>query len=577
MGSNKMTNSTDAAVYGLRGALALVLVPLLSGLLSGPLAAQAGLTREEVLRLPPALRAAASDFGAVRCDASPVVGLLPGETALAQVTLVEAEGMTVVPAADLEGLSRALPDNPVSREGLARLVAALECRYQELGYVFARVAVVGDPVATPGRYRVVVHEGIVQSVEAQTDDPALAALALRAFSDVVRGQPLDARAVRRGLAHAASVGLIDVRPAIRRSRIDPMAIDLVLVVDAPPGQLFAQTHNGNAETLGPWGVLVGGRASGLTPLQENTTLGLYSAIESDKQISVQFDTQALLGDGGLKGRIGAAWSRARPGEALAPLEIESETGFVVAELSAPLQVRRGRVAYWRAGLEALEQESTFFGDVPLGDDSLRVLYLGTRIEGLAGRGTWSVDLEGRHGLTGFGAMRQGDPGASRIDADPQAFLLRTGIEATIPLSVATALRTRVKGQWTDKRLAAFESFSYGGITGGQGFDPGALSGDSGVSLELQLLGPSMPIGEHVALRPFVSASAARVWTTGDGGAAFGRAQSAVAGLQAALGRHLQLEATYAVPFGAIEGPGRDAYGSRALVSLTYSFAPGARP
>ena len=42
--------------------------------------AQAGLTRDEVLRLPPPLRAAASDFGAVECDAAPVVGLLPGET-----------------------------------------------------------------------------------------------------------------------------------------------------------------------------------------------------------------------------------------------------------------------------------------------------------------------------------------------------------------------------------------------------------------------------------------------------------------------------------------------------------------
>jgi len=54
----------------------------------------------------------------------------------------------------------------VSREGLARLVAKLECRYRELGYVFARAAVVGDPVAEPGRYRIVVQEGVVNRVEA---------------------------------------------------------------------------------------------------------------------------------------------------------------------------------------------------------------------------------------------------------------------------------------------------------------------------------------------------------------------------------------------------------------------------
>ena len=567
-----MTSSARGAADYLRVAVAVS--AFLS--VSGPLVAQAGSTRDEVLRLPPPLRAAASDFGAVECDASPVVGLLYGETALAEVELVEAEGMTVVPAADLQRLSSALPDNPVSREGLARLVAAMECRYRELGYVFARVAVVGDPVAAPGRYRVVVHEGVVDRVEVLAADQSLADLALRAFGSVERGKPLNAGEVRRGLAHAASVGLTGVRPTVRRSRIDPMAIDLVLVVEAPPGQLFAQAHNGNADTLGPWGVLAGARLAGLTPLQESTTLGLYSAIEPRKQFSAQFDTQALLGDGGLKGRLGAAWSRARPGEELEPLEIESKTGFLVAELAAPLQVRRGLVTFWRAGIEALEQETTFFGGVPLGDDSLRVAFLGTRTDGLLRNGAWSLDLQARRGLDALGAMRPGDPDASRVDADPQAFLLRAETESTLQLTRSLSLRARLKGQWTDQRLAAFESFSYGGIVGGQGFDPGALTGDSGVALELQLLGPLSTAGERIALRPFLSVSAARVWSTDDGGAAFGRAQAAVVGLQLALGRNLQIEAAYAEPFGAIEGPGPDAYGPRALVSLTYSFTAGAR-
>lgn len=541
---------------------------------SAPVVAQAGLTREEVLRLPPPLRAAASDFGAVECDATPVVGLMPGETAIATLESVEAEGMTVVAGSDLARLARALPGNPVSQEGLARLVAALECRYRELGFVFARVAVVGDPVAAPGRYRVVVHEGVVHRIEVLADDPSVASLALRAFGTVEQGKPLRAGEVRRGLAHAASVGLTDVRPTVRRSRLEPMAIDLVLIVEAPPGQLFAQTHNGNADTLGPWGVLLGARTS-VTPLQESTMLGVYSAIEPRKQVSAQLDSQALLGDGGLKGRIGAAWSRARPGGVVAPLELDSKTGFLALELSAPLRVRRGLVAYWRAGLEALEQETTFFGDVPLGDDSLRVAYLGVRTDGLLDRGAWFLDLQARRGLDAFGAMRPGDPDASRFDADPQALLLRAETEATVQLSRAVSLRANMKGQWTDARLAAFESFSYGGIVGGQGFDPGALNGDSGIALDLRLLGGAWG-GDRAVLRPFAFVSAARTWTTDDGGAAAGRAQSAGAGLQLLLGRSLQLEASYAMPFGAIEGPGRDAYGSRLLVTLTQSFTSGAR-
>jgi len=558
-----------SVLWGVLGVACLAFAPALAW-------AQAGLTRDEVLRLPPPLRAAASDFGAVECDAAPVVGLLPGETVLATLELVEAEGMTVVPASDLERLARALPGQPVSREGLARLVAALECRYRELGYVFARVAVVGDPVTSLGRYRVVVHEGVVHRIEVLADDPSLAALALRAFGLVEQGKPLRAGEVRRGLAQAASVGLTSVRPTVRRSRLEPMAIDLVLIVEAPPGQVFAQAHNGNADTLGPVGVLLGARTSGFTPLQESTTLGVYSAIEPRKQVSAQFDSQALIGDGGLKGRIGAAWSRARPGGVVAPLELDSKTGFLALELSAPLQVRRGLVAYWRAGLEALEQETTFFGDVPLGDDSLRVAYLGLRTDGLLGRGAWFFDLQGRVGLDAFGAMRPGDPAASRFDADPQASLMRAETEVTLQLSRSVSLRTNLKGQWTDDRLAAFESFSYGGIVGGQGYDPGALTGDSGVALDLRLLGPAWG-GDRGVVRPFAFLSAARTWVTDDSGSAAGRAQSAGAGLQMLLGRSLQLEASYAMPFGDIEGLGRDAYGSRLLVTLTYSFTSGAQP
>ncbi|NDE01985.1 MAG: hypothetical protein EBZ91_09625 [Gammaproteobacteria bacterium] len=48
-------------------------------LTSAPATPQTGLTRDEVLRLPAPLRAAASDFGAVECDNWPVVGLMPGE------------------------------------------------------------------------------------------------------------------------------------------------------------------------------------------------------------------------------------------------------------------------------------------------------------------------------------------------------------------------------------------------------------------------------------------------------------------------------------------------------------------
>jgi len=542
-------------------------------LTSAPATPQAGLTRDEVLRLPAPLRAAASDFGAVECDNWPVVGLMPGEAIIADVKLIEAEGMTVVPAKELAYLASAMPDLPVSREGLARLVAKLECRYRELGYVFARAAVVGDPVAEPGRYRIVVQEGVVNNVEALADQESVARLALRAFRPVKRGKPLRAADVRRGLAHAASVGLSNLRPTIRRSRTDSAALDLVLIVSANSNQMFAQVQNGNSDTLGPWGALVGTRWSGATALEESTTLGVYTAQTPSTQWSAQFDTQALVSGDGLKARLGGAYSRARPGGALAQLELDSETMFTAAEISAPLQVRRGLITSWRAGLETLDQKTTFFGDVPLGEDHLRVAFLGTRTDGLLANGVWFADFQARQGLSAFGATRRGDTNASRFDANPQSLVLRGEAEAGLQLSRTFSLRLNVKGQWTDQQLSAFEGFSYGGLSGGQGFDPGALSGDSGIAALAQLYGPGRQVSETSSIRPFGFVSAARLWASKDQGAGFARGQAAGFGVQMAVSPKLQLDATFAQPFGRIQGTGPDAYGSRVMVSFSYSFDP----
>lgn len=558
-----------------RGAGSITVIAGIAGLLgllaTAPSHAQAGLTRDEVLRLPAPLRAAASDYGSVRCDASPVVGLQPGETVVATVVGVEPQGVTVLPKGDFERLAAALPKLPVSREGLARLAAAVECRYRELGYVFARATVLADPSGEEGRYRVAMTEGVVRRVEALAETESLARLALRAFAGLREGEPLRAADVRRGLAHAASVGLTELRPTIRRSRVDPAGLDVVLIVSSNPDQLFTQGANGNSKALGPVGLLAGARLAGLTPLEERTTVGAYVATDIREQWSLQFDSEALLGGRGLKGRFGGAYSRSRPGAVLAPLEIDAKTIYLVSELAAPLLVRRGLVTYWRAGLESVDQKTSYLGGLPLGSDRLRVAFAGLRADGLLDSGLWNADLQVRRGLSALGASRRGSTDLSRFDANPQGWVVRADGEFGTQVSRNLTLRGTLRSQWTRDPLMAFERLSYGGLTSGPGFDPGALVGDSGVSATLQLFLPPMSVGAAGSVRPFAQVSAARLWTTDDLGLAAARGASLGLGVQWALGRSWQLEASVAEPIGRIEGVGEDAYGRRFLLRVTGSF------
>lgn len=535
--------------------------------------AQVGATRDEVLRLPAPLRASASDFGATDCAQDPVIGLLPDEVSLGELTALEVEGATVIDQALLDRLVASLRGAPVSQAGLARFIAAIECSYRARGYVFARAAVEIPSGAAAGVFRLTLREGVVSRLEAMAEDEALARLALRAFGPVREGRPLQAGDVRRGLAQAAAVGLTDIRPTIRRSRLDPAQLDLVLIVTASPSQVFTQASNANAEALGRWGVLGGGRVSGFTDLEEVTTVGAYASADFREQISLQFDSQALLTEGGLIGRVGGAFARARPGALLEPLEIESRTFFGVVEASMPIAVQRGRVAYARMGLEYLDQDTDFFGDLPLSADSLRVLYMGARVDGLASSAVWTLDTQWRRGLPVMGASRPGDFALSRFNANPQASLFRLAGEVAWQLPKSFGARATLNAQWTDKSLTSFEQLSFGGLTGGLGFDPGALSGDRGATASLQVFAPQGAFGDQLTWRPYLQVAAAQLRTNDDPVGFFDAAgYSLAAGLQMTWAGRWQLEALWAEPFGGIKGTGPDAYDSRVVVKLSASFS-----
>lgn len=538
--------------------------------LSAEALAQGALTRDEVLRLPAPLRASASDFGAVRCDSSAVVGVMPGEAPLASSVEILLEGASVLPAARFAELSAALENGPLSREGLGRLVAGVECLYRERGFVFARASAAVDPTA-PQRYTITVTEGVIRRVEALAATESLARLALRAFAGVREGAPLNAGEVRRGLAHCATVGLTEVRPTIRRSRLDPTALDLVLIVSSSPEPVFFQGQNGNSSALGPVGMLVGTRFAGLTPLAERTTVGVYGVLDWPEQWSVQFDSEALLGAGALKGRIGGAHARSRPGDVLAPLEIKARTSYLVAELSAPLTVRRGRVTSWRGGLESVDQQAEFLGGLPLGDDRLRVGFVAFRTDGLLENGVWQGELQVRRGLDVLGASRRGDERLSRADANPHSAVIRAEGELGLQLARAITLRMSLRGQWAEDPLIAFERINFGGSNLGAGFDPGALSGDSGISASLQWMMAPIAVGSLGTIRPWLQLAGARLSTVNDSGLADARGASAGLGLTWNPRAAWQAELVWAEPIGGIRGAGADSFGSRLLLRVSGSL------
>lgn len=173
----------------------------------------------------------------------------------------------------------------------------------------------------------------------------------------------------------------------------------------------------------------------------------------------------------------------------------------------------------------------------------------------------------------MGASRPGDFALSRFNANPQASLFRLAAEVAWQLPKSFSARAAMNAQWTDESLTSFEQLSFGGLTGGLGFDPGALSGDRGVTASVQVFAPQQAFNDQLTWRPYVQLAAAHLRTTDDTAGFFDAAgYSVAAGFQVSWAGRWQLEALWAEPFGGIKGTGADAYDSRVVVKLTTSFS-----
>jgi hemolysin activation/secretion protein len=560
------------ALLALKAAPAAIAASLAA---QGSAYAQSAGSREQVLRVPAPLRAAASDFGVAQCPTTSLVPAVKGEVVAARFGAMRLEGVTVVDQTSLAMELDGFTGKPVSREGLARLAARIECRYRERGFVFARAAISAD--TGEGQFSLTIQEGRLQSLEVSTEQESLARLLLRAFSGVKVGAPLNAADVRESLAKAASIGITDVRPTVRRSRTDPNAIDLVLVAASPANQLIGVTQNANDDSLGPWGGLAAVHVHGLTPLQERSTFGVYTSSDGREQLAVQASSEALVSNSGLTARIEGAFAKAKPGGALSPLDIVGEATFLSAEILQPFIVRRGLIASWRLGLESVDQITDLFGTTALNKDSLRIAIVGARADGVLGGNLWSGSLEARHGIEGLGANRPGDRNLSRLDGDPQALAVRASVEANRKVTSNIALRATARGQWSDTSLLAFEEFNFGALSGGRGFDPGAITGDRGIALGFEASYAPIALPAKLSAQPFAFLEGAEAENVGLG-ARRANGGSAGLGLRVEWAQKLRLDVHFAEPFEAPRNVGRGRFGSKVGVqistALDWSFKNG---
>jgi hemolysin activation/secretion protein len=365
-----------------------------------------------------------------------------------------------------------------------------------------------------------------------------------------------------------------------------------ITLERTPFAVDFSVQNLAADATGPWGGQLRAEAYGWTGMGDRTSLSFYTTPDFDEQMIVQIGHDFLVGGSGLRlgGRYTHAWSR--PDVAGVP-PILAQTEIVAFDARYPLLRTQAASLGLTGGLEIVNADVDFDG-VALTRDRLRIGYLRLDGEMIDMKGVGSGGSTGWR-LLGALELRQGmdilsaspdcraaplacvgpdtlPPGL--LFSDPTAMLVRFQGRAELRLAQHLVVTLSPRAQYTSAPLASYEAFALGNFTLGRGFDPGALSGDSGVGLATEIAFPGQVISARAQLQaePYVFADAGWVWSNFAASPAGSRALGSVgAGVRTLWGDKMRLDAVVAVPTRTVGL--RQAGDVRFLVTLTTRLWP----
>ncbi|WP_022683897.1 ShlB/FhaC/HecB family hemolysin secretion/activation protein [Sphingobium bisphenolivorans] len=513
---------------------------------------------------------------------------------------VRFEGLRVVDPAALRDSWSDFAGRDVPIASLCEVRDRAATALRQMGYL-AAVQVPPQRIEKGGTVRFDIFLAKLVAIEVRGDAGNSEKL-IAAHMEALKGQPLfNVRDAERHLLLARDLPGYDVRLALRPAGTAPGEVVGEVQVTRQRVEMDVNVQNLGSNAVGRFGGLARVRINDLTGMGDSTVLSIFNTAQPSEQTVLQAGHSMAIGSDGLRlsGDFTYAWSK--PGIANIPLS--SETLIATAALSFPIARRQVHTLIANGGLEVVNQDLHFgtgAGKTPLSRDRLRVLFLRlegelidpdslistTGYSGMEPRWRLGGSVELRQGLNGLGASESCGAGfvncafpatpISQLDGDPSAFVMRAGVQAEFRPVPRLTLALAPRAQYSPDVLLSYEQMSAGNYTVGRGYDPGVLTGDSGVGVAAEIrYGRITPKGPgSIALQPFAFFDAAWMWHQSANFAGLDpmKLYSAGGGVRATWSNHARLDVTLATPLRRA-GFQTERGDTRLLFSLTTQILP----
>ncbi len=311
----------------------------------------------------------------------------------------------------------------------------------------------------------------------------------------------------RYLLLARDIPGYDVRLTLRPAGTVPGEVIGEVLVSYTPVEAELNVQNFGSRETGRFGGLAQIHYNGLIGAGDRSSLGYFATADFKEQHVVQANEQVRIGREGLtlSGDFIYAWTR----PSIDPtLDLRSNTWTASLEARYPLVRRQSRNFSIAGGFDAINQRVRL-GTAPVSIDKLRVAYIRADYDSIdagsigsvagysASEPMWRLGggVELRQGLNILGnsegcgiafANCTQTRSLSRLEADTTAFVARANLNIEMRPLPLIGIVVAARGQYAPHPLLSYEEFSGGNFTVGRGYDPGTVTGDSGVGLTTEL-------------------------------------------------------------------------------------------
>ncbi len=457
-------------------------------------------------------------------------------------------GNTVFSTKELSKLYADKLNTDVSLADLELIAQKITDYYRNAGYVLTQAIIPPQEINQDGIVKIKIIEGFVNKVSVTGCNRANVCALLQKYGEhIARKVPLHIDTLERYSFLADDIPGVKVRAVLTRSQEFARAADLTFIVEEKNYGCSIAYNDYNSKVLGRFQYIANVYVDNLLLASETAINGILSS-DTDRMRYASFTHRQQLNSRGLGMRLSVSDIKTDPDMGtigLGGLVIPGSAFTATASAEYAWIRSHNKNLYVGAGFKFLNSNTTFGGET-LFKDNIRSVNAYVQYSYLQSAATYnSLLLTVSQGLNIFDA--QGNP-PSRVGENIDFTKIDLYASSTHSFSSKFSSVLAVKAQYAFNTVPSSETFVYGGLPFGAGYDPAEFAGDRGVDglIELQYRALRMPKYKFVS-QLFAFFDFGYVWDINNVQPTAQSGASAGVGYRSNLLKHLNLDFIVARP------------------------------